>query len=496
MTKETKTPQKTLTTRLRNYVVIALLAWTALIAGLLGRDILEIRRTIQAMAVWEAASHFNKDHATQPGVSPHDGPNVPVTERKGILPTITSFSLLWLVGVAGILFVAKRLGTEMKDREKVEHALEISQKNYSAAFDNSLTGIYVMQDRKLKLANQTLADMYGYERQELIGMDSLQLVYPEDRPAVIALTKKRLKGEEVPSVYEVRSVRKDGGVFWVQRRNTLVSFDGKPAVLGNVLDITPLKEAEETVKRQTEELSRSNEELQAFASVASHDLQEPLRKIRTFGDVLQRKFAEPLGEEGSDYLHRMQKAAVRMQALIDALLSYSRVNAKGLDFKMVSLKDIVREVIVDLEVTIEIKGAKVHVGELPTAEADPVQMRQLFQNLISNSLKFGPEHGSPEVRIYAEAIQGAVPERVRITVEDNGIGFDSKFADRIFRPFERLHGHAAYEGAGMGLAISRKIVERHGGTIEARGVPGKGATFIITLPVKQEDNPPAQCACS
>jgi PAS domain S-box-containing protein len=496
MTRETETPQKTITSSLRKYIIIALLAWTALIAGLLSRDILEIRRTIQGMAISEAASDSNKDHATQPGVSPHDGSNVPVTQRKGIFPTITSFSLLWLVGVAGILFAAKRLGTEVKDREKVEHALEISQKNYSAVFDNSLTGIYVMQDGKLKLANQTLADIYGYHRQEMVDMDSLELVHPEDRPVVIELTKKRFRGEEVPSVYEVRSVHKDGGVFWVQRRNTLVSFDGKPAVLGNVLDITPLKEAEETVKRQTEELSRSNQELHAFASVASHDLQEPLRKIRTFGDVLQRKFAEPLGEEGGDYLHRMQKAAVRMQALIDALLSYSRVNAKGLEFRMVSLKEIVQEVMVDLEVIMESKGAKVHVGELPSLEADPVQMGQLFQNLIGNSLKFGPETGAPEVRIYAEGIQGAVPERVRIVVEDNGIGFDNKFVDRIFRPFERLHGHAAYEGAGMGLAICRKIVERHGGTIEATGVPGKGATFIITLPVKQENNPPAQCAGS
>jgi chemotaxis family two-component system sensor kinase Cph1 len=623
MIKETETHQKTLTSRLRKYVITALLAWTALIAGLLAKDILEIERSIHDMAVREAVSHFNKDHATRLWASSHGGVYVPTTEitppnpylknieerdiktpsgksltlmnpaymlrqmmeqygelfgvwchitslkhfreetapdeweraallsfekgtgevvdfapargemclrfmrpikteqgclkchgdqgyrvgdvrggvsvsvpmepflaieKKEILSSVASFCLLWLVGVAGILFAAKRLGTQVKVREKVERALEISEKNYSAVFDNSLTGIYVVQDGKLKLANQTLADIYGYEKRELIGMDSLDLVHPDDRRLVIELTEKRFRGEQVPSVYEVRSIRKDGAVIWVQRRNTLVPFEGRRAVLGNVLDITPLKEAEEAVRRQTEELSRSNQELQAFASVASHDLQEPLRKIRTFGDLLQSKFGEQLGEEGKDYLGRMRNAALRMQTLIDALLSYSQVNTKGLDFKTVNLKDIVQEVITDLEVLIESKGAKVHVDELPAIEADPVQMRELFQNLISNGLKFGPEHEATEVRVRAEALEETVPERVRIAVEDNGIGFDNKFADRIFLTFERLHSRTAYEGAGMGLAICRKIVERHGGTIEAKGVPGKGATFIITLPVRQRHN--------
>jgi signal transduction histidine kinase len=160
-------------------------------------------------------------------------------------------------------------------------------------------------------------------------------------------------------------------------------------------------------------------------------------------------------------------------------------------------------------VPIESKGAKVRVAELPSIEADPVQIGQLFQNLISNSLKFGPEHGIPEVRIYSEAVEDAAPEcvrtervctervrteRVRIIVEDNGIGFNNKFADRIFRPFERLHSRAVYEGAGIGLATCKKIVERHGGTIEAKGVPDKGATFIITLAVKQKHDPSAQPA--
>jgi chemotaxis family two-component system sensor kinase Cph1 len=639
MTKESKTHQKTLTSRLRKYIITALLAWTALIAGLLAKDILGIERSIHEMALREAFSHLNKDYATRLWASSHGGVYVPATqktppnpylkdieerdiktpsgkaltlmnpaymlrqmmdqygelfgiwchitslkhfrketapdeweraalvsfekgtdevvdfapvrgktclrlmrpiktegaclkchggqgyrvgdirggvsvsvpmepylaiERKEVLSSIASFSLLWLVGMAGILFGHKRLGTQIKEKERVEHALEISEKNYSAVFDNSLTGIYVVQDDKLKLANQTLADIYGYEPRELIGMDSLELVHPDDRRLVMELREKRLRGEEVPPVYEVRSIRKDGAVIWVQRRNTLVSFDGKPAVLGNVLDVTRFKEAEETVKRQTEELSRSNQELQAFASVASHDLQEPLRKIRTFGDVVERKFGEQLGEEGRDYLYRMRKAAVRMQALIDALLVYSRVNAKGLDFKTVGLNDIVEEVISDLEVLIETKKAKVQVAELPAIEADSVQIAQLFQNLVSNSLKFGPEHGAPEVRISSEALEDAVPERVRtkrvrtkrvrIIVEDNGIGFDNKFADRIFRPFERLHSHTAYEGAGIGLATCRKIVERHGGTIEAKGVPDKGATFIITLPVKQKHDPSAQSA--
>jgi signal transduction histidine kinase len=248
------------------------------------------------------------------------------------------------------------------------------------------------------------------------------------------------------------------------------------------------KERESYVKK----LAESNRELEDFAFIASHDLQEPLRKIQTFGDRVKEKWGDGLGEVGRDYLTRMQNAAVRMQALIQALLIYSRVTIKPEPFSQVPLGALVEEVISDLAVRIEQTGGEVKVGAMPVIEASLSQMRQLFQNLLNNALKFHGEE-RPLIKVSGKEVhhspsnEGSMGEpHVEIRVEDNGIGFDEKYLDRIFQPFQRLHGRSHYEGTGMGLAISRKIVERLGGTITAKSIPGKGSTFIVILPVKQK----------
>jgi signal transduction histidine kinase len=249
--------------------------------------------------------------------------------------------------------------------------------------------------------------------------------------------------------------------------------------------------AQQELKEYAARLERSNRELQDFAFVASHDLQEPLRKIRAFGDRLKLKWGDRLTEQGQDYVDRMQSAAVRMQAMIEALLHYSRVTTKREPFLDVDLHSAAQDAVSDLAVLLEETEGRVEVGELPTIVADPHQMRQLLQNLIANGLKFhGPE--KPIVRVGGES--AASPPGVdgrsraawcKILVEDNGIGFDEKYLDRIFNPFQRLHGRAEYEGAGIGLAICRKIAERHGGSITAKSVLGRGATFVVTLPLRQ-----------
>jgi signal transduction histidine kinase len=230
-------------------------------------------------------------------------------------------------------------------------------------------------------------------------------------------------------------------------------------------------------------LESRNRELQDFAFVASHDLQEPLRKIQAFGERLKTRYETSLGEEGRDYLNRMSNAAKRMQDLIQALLSYSRVTTKTEPFAKVDLNQVIKEVGTDLETRIEQTGGQVRVeSTLPTVEADPNQMRQLFQNLIGNGLKFHREE-KPLIKIHGQS--ASFGGTYRIFVEDNGIGFDEKYLDRIFTPFQRLHGRDTYEGTGIGLAICRKIVERHGGSITATSMPGKGSTFIVNLPVVQ-----------
>jgi PAS domain S-box-containing protein len=241
-------------------------------------------------------------------------------------------------------------------------------------------------------------------------------------------------------------------------------------------------ELELRVQERTAQLERSNQALQDFTSIAAHDLQEPLRKIGSFGNMIKQKHGDRLGENGKDYLDRMLGASSRMQSLLASLLDYSRVTTKAELPRKVNLTEIVREVLADLEIRITQSGAKIQVEDLPAIEADPTQMRQLFQNLLGNALKFHKKGEQPMIRVRCSS---AGKREMQITVEDNGIGFEEKFVDRIFAPFERLHGRHEYQGAGMGLAICKKIVERHAGSITATSSSGKGSSFIITLPLKQ-----------
>jgi light-regulated signal transduction histidine kinase (bacteriophytochrome) len=235
-------------------------------------------------------------------------------------------------------------------------------------------------------------------------------------------------------------------------------------------------------------LERSNRELQDFTSVASHDLQEPLRKVQAFGDRLMTGYQAQLDEQGRDYLARMLNATQRMQSLIRDLLSFARVASKAEPFSPVDMAQVTRDVLADLEVRIAETNAQVEVGELPTIDADAVQMRQLLQNLIGNALKFHQPGNLPRVRVLADTNAAApTPGFVRLVVEDNGIGFEEKYLDRIFTVFQRLHSRAEYPGTGVGLAICRKIVERHGGEITARSALGQGTSFVITLPVSHSE---------
>jgi len=212
-------------------------------------------------------------------------------------------------------------------------------------------------------------------------------------------------------------------------------------------------------------------------------LQEPLRKIVVFGERLKEKAADTLAAESRDYLERMQKAAARMQTLINDLLTFSRLTTKANPFAPVNLMEIANEVVEDLESRIEQVQGRVEVSELPVIDAEGLQMRQLLQNLIGNALKFRQANTPPVVKVAARKhVNDVGLEMCELTVSDNGIGFDEKYLDRIFNVFQRLHSRAEYEGTGMGLAIVRKIALHHGGDVTARSKPGAGAAFIITLP--------------
>jgi PAS domain S-box-containing protein len=284
-------------------------------------------------------------------------------------------------------------------------------------------------------------------------------------------------------------------VILLNARQIVTEERSAPMILLAIEDISDRKRIEEKLKIYSAKLERSNRELQDFAQVASHDLQEPLRKILAFGDRLKTKAFESLDEDCRDYLQRMCNAAARMQTLITDLMAFSRIEIKGQAFVPTDLGVIAREVSADLETRIEQAGGHVEIDQLPIIDADPMQMRQLLQNLISNSLKYFRVGVPPVVRIYSQEVDApslesmdgsALPGQLcQLLVEDNGIGFDEKYLDRIFNVFQRLHQKGEYEGTGVGLAICRKIVDRHGGAITARSTPGQGTTFVVTLPCMQ-----------
>jgi signal transduction histidine kinase len=243
-----------------------------------------------------------------------------------------------------------------------------------------------------------------------------------------------------------------------------------------------LLKKESRMKTLLLKIEKSNQELQSFASIASHDLQEPLRKIITFGDRLAARIPDA-DEQSKDYLDRMQKSALRLKCLVGDLLQLTRIETKTRPFESMDLNNVVQTVIEDLETRLKNSGGVVKINKLPVIEADPAQMYQLFLNLIGNALKFNRKGIPPVVNLDSVKVENDVWE---ISVEDNGIGIMEEHVDKIFQPFERLHGRSTYEGTGIGLTICNKIVFRHGGEITVKRQSTNGVTFHITLPEKQD----------
>ncbi|ANE52920.1 chemotaxis protein CheB [Flavisolibacter tropicus] len=331
------------------------------------------------------------------------------------------------------------------------------------------------------------------------------VLHPDDYERTWEIWKHSL---ETGEVYETEyRLRRYDGVYrwflaralpWRDENGTIVKW------FGTCTDIHDQKEMadvlEQKVKERTQELQKTNAALEVtnaelfqFASVASHDLKEPLRKIHMFSTLIKDRYLKDINEGASDYMERIISSSARMTKLINDLLSYSRLSIKSL-FEPTDLNAIVNEVVADLELSIHEKQAVIEVGPLPVIDAVPGQIRQVFQNIISNALKFSKEDGQPHIRIKAEVAAGksldpdikSKEEYCQLTVQDNGIGFDEQHADKIFTIFQRLHGREKYEGTGIGLAITKKIVERHNGLVHAKSKPGEGSTFTFVLPLKQK----------
>ncbi|MHB8997697.1 MAG: PAS domain S-box protein [Armatimonadota bacterium] len=399
-------------------------------------------------------------------------------------------------------------GRDITADKQAQRALRESEERFRAVFESAYDAILVLDADTIVDCNPQAVEMYGCDdKSDLIGHTPLDFsppIQPDRRPsAQAARAHINAARDGMPQRFYWHHTRKDGTPFYAEVSLSRLALEGGALVQAIVRDVTDRKKAEQElrlahaelelrVQQRTAELSRSNAELEQFAYVASHDLQEPLRKIMAFGDRLQIGAGTLLDERSRDYLERMLNAASRMSGLINDLLAYSRITTKAQPFVPVDLTKVTEEVLSDLEVAIEEAGATVEVGELPTIDADPSQMRQLLQNLIGNALKFRREAVPLLVRVEAEVRPpppipgaGAVRNMMHLRVIDNGIGFEEKFADRIFEVFERLHSRDEYPGSGMGLAICRKIVERHHGAIRASSTPGEGSVFTVILPVEQ-----------
>ena len=347
---------------------------------------------------------------------------------------------------------------------------------------------------RVTIWNRAMENMTGVKTEDILGKGDYEYSLPfygARRPQLVDLVFK--SDEKIEQKYQF--VQREGE-FLLAEADVPVRggpplalwgvacalYDGSGNVVGaleSIRDVTDRKRAEEQTRIYALELERSNRDLEQFAYVSSHDLQEPLRKIIAFGDRLKDVSAGSLEARGLDYLNRMQAAALRMRQLIEDLLAYSRLSRNSDRVTEVDLGKVLKDVLLSLEYRIEETGGKVEAGKLPVVDADPMLMRQLFQNLLGNALKFHRPNVPPRIAVGSRECEDG---RLEITLADNGIGFDEKYLDRIFMPFQRLHTRTEYEGTGMGLAICHEIVERHGWTITANSIIGVGTMFIITVP--------------
>lgn len=384
----------------------------------------------------------------------------------------------------------KTVSQRTQELEQAKLALEMQiqtseqvKQRLQSIFESAPNGmIVVARDGTILQANSMAHTIFHYELGELHGKRVEELV-PEDnrkehhdnRRHYTESPTKRMMGDR----RDLSGLCADGKTVPVEIGLNPVVGSGEGEVVASIVDVSERREYERRIEQRSDALERSNRELKEFAFIASHDLREPLRKIISFSKLLLSKDYGAFNEEGETFANYVVDAAERMRELLDSLLSYSRVSSRVGQLELTDINEIVQEVLSDLQLTIEESDATFDIADLDPLTVDPSQIRQLLQNILSNALKYRHPDQRPEIRIQGEPVNS---NRYRIIVEDNGIGFDNQYADQIFEVFKRLHGRDRYPGTGMGLAICRKIVDRHQGNIRAESCPDKGSRFLIELP--------------
>jgi PAS domain S-box-containing protein len=360
-----------------------------------------------------------------------------------------------------------------------EERLRESEARFRQTFELAASGMCHVKDGRFIRVNKSLCEILGYAEKQLLGKTVKEVSHPEDRDLTDAERARIRAGEIEQARFEKRYLRgDDGSVVWADVAIALVrDVFGTPLYEIAVFDdITERKQAEAALRAAHEELKRSNAELEQFAYVASHDLQEPLRMVASYTQLLGRRYDAKFDADGREFMSYIVDGATRMKQLIEDLLAYSRVGTKGQDFRPVAVEGALRKALFNLRLAIEEAGAVVTYDALPTVSADEAQVVQLLQNLIGNALKF---RSASVPRIHVGVAE--VNSEYQIEVRDNGIGIEPQYYERIFMVFQRLHNKGEYPGTGIGLAICKKVVERHGGRIWVESRAGEGSSFYFTL---------------